>query len=202
MKFAKSRVFQIVIILLIMAVIFVVSGTATQEVQDSITIATAILGFLLILVQLNRDHKIKKAEFIYNLNQTFSADADIHTIYMKLKAQRDNKDLQWTDEDGRLMGNYVMFFIIMEYMLSENLVTLSMIDAIFANKFFLFCDNKAVYDYQTSRYTINAPLLRLYERWYNFRNRKGLPLICTTWQLSKCTDLFDTDPKGMIHFKH
>lgn len=202
MKFAKSRVFQIVMIVFIMAIIFVVSGTATQEVQDSITIATAILGFLLILVQLNRDHKIKKAEFIYNLNETFSDDADIHTVYMKLKEQRDHKEITWTDEEGRLMGNYVMFFIIMEYMLTENLVTLSMIDAIFANKFFLFCDNEATYHHQTSHYTINAPLLRLYERWYNYRKRKGLSPICTNWQLGSCLDLYDKDKNGWIHYKH
>lgn len=190
MKILNNRYFQLLLIVVVMVIIIVVSWTATPAVSDMITIATAILGFLIILVQLNRDHKIKKAEFIYNLNENFSDDDDIHQIYMKLKEYRDDKNVEFTPADGRLMGNYVMFFMILEYLLSEGLVTLHMIDSIFANKFFIFCNNPYVYKYQTKELKINYPLLRLYEKWYNFRLDKKEVELFKEWSLSNQEDLY------------
>lgn len=201
MKILNNRYFQILLIIVVMAIIIVVSWTATPAISDMITIATAILGFLIILVQLNRDHKIKKAEFIYNLNENFSNDEDIHQIYMKLKEYRDDKSVLFTPADGRLMGNYVMFFMILEYLLSEGLVTLQMIDSIFANKFFIFCNNPHVYLYQTKEIKINYPLLRLYEKWYNYRLNKNEVELFKEWSLSNQEDLYIRQDDKTIKLK-
>ncbi|MGD9909679.1 MAG: hypothetical protein AB7U79_03640 [Candidatus Izemoplasmatales bacterium] len=201
MKILNNRYFQILLVVVVMVIIIVVSWTATPAVSDMITIATAILGFLIILVQLNRDHKIKKAEFIYNLNENFSDDGDIHQIYMKLKEYRDDKSVEFTPADGRLMGNYVMFFMILEYLLSEGLVTLQMIDSIFANKFFIFCNNPYVYQYQTKELKINYPLLRLYEKWYNFRLNKNEVELFKEWSLSNQEDLYVRQEDQSIKLK-
>ncbi|HAX02552.1 MAG: hypothetical protein A2Y45_02070 [Tenericutes bacterium GWC2_34_14] len=185
----KNNYFRYGFIIMIVIIIIVVSSTATQEVNDSITIATALIGLLIIVYQLSRDHKIKKAEFIYSLNKTFNEDEDIKYIYMKLKQGRKEK-VEFDEEEGRKMGSYVMFFMIMQYLLEEKLVSIKMIDSIFSNKFFLFCNNKYSFQYQLSEKEINRPMLLLYERWYNYRKKHKLRELYDTYSLSNETTLF------------
>lgn len=197
MKLMKNNYLKYSFVIMIVVIILIVSSIATQEVNNSITIATAIFGFLVILYQLSRDHKIKKAEFIYSLNNTFNENKDITYIYMKLKQGR-NEEIDITDEDGRRMGDYVMFFMIMNHLVEEGLVSLNMIDAIFSNKFFLFCDNEQVYPYQTSEKEINKPLLELYEKWYNYRIKNKIEPIYEGYSLSDQEDLYKKEESGYI----
>src|SRR3989339_726638 len=177
----KNNYFRYGFIIMIVIIIIVVSSTATQEVNDSITIATALIGLLIIAYQLSRDHKIKKAEFIYSLNKTFNEDEDIKYIYMKLKQGRKEK-VEFDEEEGRKMGSYVMFFMIMQYLLEEKLVSIKMIDSIFNNKY--------SFQYQLSEKEINRPMLLLYERWYNYRKKHKLRELYDTYSLSNETTLF------------
>lgn len=185
----KSGIFRIVGFLFIVGIILFVSAKSTPEVNNVVTFATALIGFGIILFQLYRDHKIKRAEFIYQLNDTFNDDDDIKDIYMKLKLDRDEK-YDFTPEDGRKMGNYVMFFIIMQHLLEDRLIDMKMIDAIFWNKFFIFCNNKASYDYQLVCTKINYPILKLYETWYNYRVSNNLDIYYKEFNLSDREDLF------------
>jgi hypothetical protein len=198
MRILRHPATQIISIIVIVALVLLVSTTATEQVGNVVAIATAVLGFFIILVQMRQDHKIKKAEFIYSLNQSFSDDEDISYIYMKLKRDRDGNDEVFTDEDGRRMGSYVMFFMVLEYLQSERLVSLDMIDALFSNKFFLFCDNPHSYQYQLKETIINRPMLVLYERWYNYRKKHDLPPIKTSWSLADQEDLFTPTEDGRI----
>jgi hypothetical protein len=198
MRILRHPATQIISIIVIVALVLLVSTTATEQVGNVVAIATAVLGFFIILVQMRQDHKIKKAEFIYSLNQSFSDDEDISYIYMKLKRDRDGNDEVFTDEDGRRMGSYVMFFMVLEYLQSERLVSLNMIDALFSNKFFLFCDNPHSYQYQLKETIINRPMLVLYERWYNYRKKHDLPPIKTSWSLADQEDLFTPTEDGRI----
>jgi hypothetical protein len=198
MRILRHPATQIISIIVIVALVLLVSTTATERVGNVVAIATAVLGFFIILVQMRQDHKIKKAEFIYSLNQSFSDDEDICHIYMKLKRDRDGADEVFTDEDGRRMGSYVMFFMVLEYLQSERLVSLDMIDALFSNKFFLFCDNPHSYQYQLKETIINRPMLVLYERWYNYRKKHDLPPIKTSWSLADQEDLFTPTEDGRI----
>lgn len=202
MRIFHNRIVQIVSVIFIMLLIYLVSRQASPEVNNYITIATAIGGFAIIIVQLRQDHKIKKAEFIYDLNAQFSEDEDIAYIYMKLKQYRDSSGtLKFTGEDGRRMGSYVMFFMIMEYLLQEHLITIDMIDAIFANKFFLFCDNPYTYQYQLRQKQINYPILSLYAKWYNYRCKKNLLPIVTGYSISDKQSLFQKDENNYITLK-
>jgi hypothetical protein len=201
MRILRHPATQIISIIVIVALVLLVSTTATEQVGNVVAIATAVLGFFIILVQMRQDHKIKKAEFIYSLNQSFSDDEDISFIYMKLKRDRDGNDEVFTDEDGRRMGSYVMFFMVLEYLQRERLVTLDMIDNLFSNKFFLFCDNEHVYRYQLQETVINRPLLLLYERWYNYRKRHNRPPIRPNWSFAGQEDVFEPLADGRIRLK-
>ena len=107
----KNYVRYFALILIIIS-IFVVSTIATTKVNNIITIATAIFGLLIVLYQLSRDHKIKKAEFIYSLNTTFNSDSDISVIYMSQgdqipkKERRDVVDSTFSMFTHRRSKNY------------------------------------------------------------------------------------------------
>ena len=191
----KNYVRYFALILIIIS-IFVVSTIATTKVNNIITIATAIFGFLIVLYQLSRDHKIKKAEFIYSLNTTFDSDSDISVIYMKLKKGR-KESITFSEEEGRLMGNYVTFFMIMNHLLEERLISIKMIDAIFSNKFFLFCNNECTFNYQLSEREINKPIIQLYQKWYNYRRKNQLKELYDNYSLSN-QHIFTKDSTGFI----
>jgi len=168
-------------------------------VNNLITIITAVLGFLAIIYQLRMDHKIKRAEFIYSLNDTFSSDEDIKHIYMKLKASRTSEFI-FSEEDGRKMGNYTMFFLILNYLEKQDLIEIQMIDSIFSNKFFIFCNNKYVQKYQLEYTELNYEIIDLYQKWYNYRVKKRSIELYPKDSFSKYKKFFTRKKNGTIIF--
>ena len=214
MKLYSNNTFRILIVVVVVLVVIIISTTATPQVSNSVTVGTAALGFLVIVYQLIKDHKIKKAEFIYNLNTTFNSDTEIAYIYMKLKKLRDkkkdnteedddedDKKLKFTVKDGRRMGNYIMFFIIMNHLIDDKLVDIKMVDSIFCNKFFLFCNNEYSYKYQLQEKEFNYPVLKLYEKWYNFRVLKKIKELYPDFSLSDQDNLYEKFDDGTIKYK-
>lgn len=192
MSLRKNGIFITVAVVIIIIVISLMLNSSSTQTNELITIITAVLGFLVIIYQLLQDHKIKKAEFIYNLNDTFNNDPLIAEVYMKLKKDRD-EGTEFDKEDGRKMGNYIMFFIILEYLIRESFVTIQMVDTVFANKFFIFCNNHAAYEYQLKYTDINKPVLVLYEKWYNYRIKNSLKNLYEEHELAGYEDLFQKE---------
>jgi hypothetical protein len=199
---SKKRRLTLTLIMtaIIMISIILVAQFATTVVSDVITVIVAIFGFLAILYQMRMDYKIKRAEFIYSLNSSFTTDLQILEIYMKFKENRDNKGLVLTAEDGRKMGNYVMFFKILNYLLDQNLVDLSLIDNIFSNKFFLLCNNKYAQEFQLKHTDISIPIINLYEQWYNHRLKNNLDEPYPEHSFSNYSDFFIFVQGGYIEF--
>lgn len=171
----RNTLFKVLFIIAVVVSVIYSANYASEKVSDSITIGTAILGFIAIIYQLNMDHKIKRAEFLFNLNQKFNDDNRIMKSYELLKTHRDN-GYKFSQKEISEMGNYIMFFIVMNYLVNKGQVSMRMVDKIFANKFFLLCHNKAVQEQQFSskEIEINYPIMELYETWYNYRKLHGL----------------------------
>lgn len=207
----RSSVYRIIFIIIIVAIIIYISNRATEAVSNAITIATAILGFIAILYQLNRDHNIKKAEFLYSLNESFNNDKLIMECYKNLKEYRNavrnnetvNKE-KFSKKDLNDTGNYIMFFVIMNYLINKGQISIKMVDKIFANKFFIFCHNEFIQSaqFQKEHIKINYPMMELYETWYNYRMINNLDLLYDDFDvLAKHEELY-RPVKGLIQFKH
>ena len=156
-------------VIIVIVILLLTQKYLGDSLSEIITIITAVFGVVSILYQLRKDYQISKAEFIYSLNDSFSNNSEIAYIYMLLKKFRDNGKQEINEDDGRRMGDYIMFFEIMGYLLEEKMITLDLMDKIFANKFFLFMNNPDVQKYQLSYSEINKPILELYCMWYNYR---------------------------------
>lgn len=181
----------ILIIIVSILIIYLVKRYFQSTIGNVIEIVVALIGVGLVILQLSKEHQITKAQFIYNLNDSFSDNANIAYIYNKLKACRES-ELYFTPDEGRKMGDYLMFFEIMEYLIQEDIITLSMADAIFSNKFFLFMHHDDTWKYQNQYDGINKPILLLYEQWYNYRLKHNMDILYPNFNISTNTDYFET----------
>lgn len=173
MKKGKNTLLLIVLIILVVFVTGVSSMYIQDSIASSITAVTAIIGAIAIWYQLKKDHDISKADFIISLNNTFHGNKNIEKTYNSLKEFRDNQKKDFSPEEGRLMGDYIMYFEIMNYLVDEKIVTIDMVNKLFANKFFIFVNNPFVQKYQLKYTAINAPIFELYEKWHNHRVSEG-----------------------------
>jgi hypothetical protein len=156
----------------------VVANRLTREsISSSASFITAVIGVIAIWYQMKKDADISKAEFILTLNSNFQDNDNIIYIYSKLKERRDGNAVAITPEDGRKMGEYIMFFQTMYFMIDEGVIDIRMIDRLFSNKFFLFMNNLDVQEYQLKYTSINKPILELYCLWINYRTKNDLPLL-------------------------
>lgn len=179
MKLGHNRkFFTIVLIFFLMMISIALFNRLTKEsISDSAAFITAVIGVVAIWYQMKKDADISKAEFILTLNCNFQDNDNISYIYTKLKEKRDGTNYSFTEEDGRKMGEYIMFFQTMYFMIDEGVIDIRMIDRLFSNKFFLFMNNPDVQKYQLKYTTINKPILELYCLWINYRRRNDMPLL-------------------------
>ena len=196
MKKSKNTFYLVATVIIVILLIFLSKMYLGDTISDFVTIATAVFGAVAIWYQLRKDYQITKSEFIYNLNDTISNNENITYIYGRLKEYRDLEDVVITPEEGRRMGDYVMFFEIMGYLLEEGMITLEMMDRIFANKFFLFTNNPYAQEYQMKYSQINRPMLELYCEWYNYRVKKNLPELYPKKSLRMYEEYFLMDARG------
>ncbi|NCA96017.1 MAG: hypothetical protein EOM74_03455 [Methanomicrobia archaeon] len=195
----KHTVQMIILIIIFVVITIVVAQNFKEFWAEIVTAATALFGVVSILYQLQKDHKIKKAEFIYSLINTFNENKHIVEIYTKLKMNRD-KPYTFNDDEGRMMGDYVMFFDVMQHLLEQNMVDIALIDRMFANKFFLFCNHKDTQKYQLQYTMIQEPFIDLYVVWYNYRTKHNLPELYPECSFSRYKDFFIKNDKGLIKF--
>lgn len=198
MKINRHDFKLVFIVLLVIVVLIMAQNFFGDTLEQIITLVTAALGGFAILYQLRKDHQISKAEFIYNLNDTFGNNTEIAYIYSKLKLYRDNDQIEFSPEDGRRMGDYIMFFYILGYLVEENMIGLELVDKIFANKFFIFMNNPYVQNYQLVYSEINRPILELYGIWYNHRLRNNKKELYSTHSLSNFKNFYSRNKRDEL----
>ncbi len=187
-----ATVFFLLIIIILSRIIF------DDIVGELLTVFSAIFAGVAIFYQLRKDYQLSKASFIYSLNETFSNNQDIGYIYQKLKRCRDLEGIEFTEDDGRRMGDYVMYFEIMGYLLEEELVSMDLVDSIFSNKFFIFTNNPSAQEYQLKYSMINRPILELYCKWFNYRKKNCKPELYSKYSLSEYQGYFIKNKDGYI----
>ncbi|OEF98373.1 hypothetical protein [Desulfuribacillus alkaliarsenatis] len=198
MKISRHTVYFIATILVLIAIILLAKIHFDDTISELATILTALFAGVAIFYQLRKDYQLSKAEFIYSLNDTFSNNQEITYIYKKLKEYRDKEGIEFTEDDGRRMGDYVMYFEIMGYLVEEGLITIELADRIFANKFFIFMHNPYVHKYQLKYSEINKPILELYCKWYNYRVKAGLNVLYSNHRSEEFKEYIKTDNKCLV----
>jgi hypothetical protein len=190
------------IILFVTFLLIYISRTYLNHIFGGIIeLMIAVGGLFAVITQLRNNHNITKAEFIYSLNNTFNDNDEIRYIYMKLKSIRDNHEISnFTIDEGKRMGDYIMFFKIMEYLIAQRMVSISLVDRIFANKFFIFVNNPCVQKMQLKYTGINESMIDLYVIWHNYRVKHHYKELYPQSSFYLYEDYFVRNQQGLISF--
>lgn len=183
---------------LIIFFVFVLKSTLLTAIATT----TPIVGIYAIWVQIKKDADIVKAQFIYNLNLSFSDNVKITKIYNKLKEFRDDETVKFTEVEGREMGDYIMFFETMNYLVEDSVVSIKIINQLFSSRFFIMANNPFVQEYQLSSVEYTEPIFKLYSKWYNHKKKLNHDIPYNKYSLEEAfPSNFERNRKGKLIFK-
>jgi ribosomal protein S18 acetylase RimI-like enzyme len=117
------------------AILFVLILVGVNTVwPEGFTVVIAIggtLGALVVLYEVRLTQQIAQAEFIRDLQTSFSSDPNIALLWRKLLLGEDI-----TPEDRPLMSSYLTFFETVHLLHSRGALNLTLTDDLFRNRFF------------------------------------------------------------------
>lgn len=178
-----SKTFLIIII--IFMVIFVTSlissnnvlSTRYETVKDLIGSITAIIGVIAIWYQMKRDKDLTEAEFINNLNNTFTTNPDIKYIFAKLQNSRGSAEDPFIDEDMIKVVDYLTFFETISNLIQRKVLNFDMINDLFSYRFFIIVHNIHVQNREIiADNSYYGNLYTLHRLWVQYRKKNNLDI--------------------------
>lgn len=119
---------------LAVGVFLIVLATAYFIWPDAFTVVLAVGGFvgaLVILYEVRLTKRIAQAEFIRDLNDGFTTNANIDALWRKLLLGE-----EVVAGDRHLMSTYLTFFETVYLLLKRQVIDFALIDDLFRNRFF------------------------------------------------------------------
>lgn len=138
-------------------------------------------GLYFVSRQIHEAGKIANADFVFRLENEFIDH--FSATYQKFISGNDYV-LNETDEVVAI-EHYLDFFATLQILCSQKLITLDVIDNMFAYRFFVVAHQPSVKDCVRAKENYWANLRELYFDWINHRNAKELTIP------NHCVRLFD-----------
>ena len=161
-----------------------VSATIARTFGQEISVLTDVIGTLAAVIgagaiwhELRRGQDLSEAEFLITLNEGFSSNPDIRLVYSKIEWDRTRKRSTFSASDLSAIVTYVTFFETIQNLLERRMISFSMIDDIFAYRFFAMVHNRHIQQCELlpdSAYHLNT--FKLYRDWRAYREREGAGL--------------------------
>lgn len=184
--FRKNRILMIVLlVVLLMFVTSVITSLISNNVikvnskiSDIINSLAAVVGIIAIWYQMKREKDLSEAEFIINLNNSFTSNMEIKTIYRKLEECKLINEDPFTNEDNISIVDYLTFFETLNNLLKRRIIKFEMIDDLFSYRFFIAVHNTYIQDRELIKdkeYYNNIYIL--HKKWTEYRkkNNKDIP---------------------------
>ncbi len=209
--FAKKRkTYRILFYIIFILVVVFLSGYFSQEqsyIIDMFTVSATIIGIFFIYLEFRRSRNIEEANFIFSLNSQFNNDDKIQKIYNKFNNippdvlynyftapnLKRKKELLYSDVDEVSYSvNFFTFFETIYILIEKDIITLKMIDNLFAGRFFKITNDPVIQDLRLVKNKKHySNIYDLHQKWRDYRidNRKS-PLYPET-SLSKHYDFID-----------
>lgn len=186
----KSKVKMIVYLLMIMTSVGVVFFSVKKGF-DGIQIAslvTAVLGVVLLAVEIYQSRKITEAGFLADLNASFVTNEDYKRAYTLLE-NYDFEKLPDIDMENVHISNYLTFFEIFQLLIDRGTLTIAMLNDLFGYRFFIAVHNPYVQKRKLVKSPENFVNLYLLEKeWMEYRRRRGMPIFHEEYSLEKVVD--------------
>ncbi len=181
----RKKLIRQSILLVVILTLIILWGYFAEEIAsnadffgliiDMVAIVIAGFGAVMIVVQLHDSKNIQQAEFIVNLNQAFVENSDYASAYTELeKSYMDNQEPNLSRIE---ISNYMTFFETVYILLRNKVISMEVLDDLFAYRFFIAVHNETVQKVKI----IDSPqnfrnIYYLEKLWVDYRREKGLEI--------------------------
>lgn len=187
MKGKVKIVAYILMIMISVSVVFISVKNGVDAIQIT-SLAAAILGVVLLAIEIYQSRKITEADFLADLNASFVTNEDYKKAYT-LFENYDFKNLPDIDMENIHISNYLTFFEIFQLLIDRGTLSIEMLNDLFGYRFFIAVHNP----YVQKKKLVKSPenfvnLYRLERDWMKYRKKKGLPIFHEEYSLEKVVD--------------
>lgn len=168
----------IIVSVVILVIIFFKPNT-NDPLEVIGIIMSSILGVLslfFVIKEYRRARNIEEGQFIFNLNQAFIGSEDLKDIYIKIYLESKDPSLKLIGEkDITKIVSYLTFLETFWTMYTRGIISIKMIDDLFANRFFLMITNPRVQSLKLVReYSVYQNVRELEYVWRQYRLKNNL----------------------------
>lgn len=146
-------------------------------------------GMVAIWIEFRRDRSLSEASFVMQLNQTFITDDELSELEFRLEQYRRlGKPLGLSIEkkEYKSLLNYLDFQEGLAMLVEKKILTIEAIDKVFSDRFFLVMNNPEVQQLELLPDALSYQgCYTLYDKWYDYRKEKNLPIILEDYSLRK-----------------
>ena len=159
----------IILLLILFLMIAIYLLLSNNLAGDFLVSLTAVVGALAIWFEIKRGKEIAEGEFVITLNNSYLMNPDIKAIYRKIISGE-----KIEEADRAAVVEYLTFFETLYILMNRDVVNISMIDDLFAYRFFSAVNNKDIQDMELVKDAIYYKnIYRLDNLWHKHRFEQG-----------------------------
>ncbi len=184
----RKRLISFIVLVIVLASFIVINLMDKFDLIQCISLFTAILGVVLVAVELFQSRKVAEADFLASLNNSFVTSEDYKAAYMMFE-NYDFENCPDLELDNVHISNYLTFFETFQLLIERGTLSISMLNDLFGYRFFIAVHNP----YVQRKKLVNSPdnfknLYLLEKEWMAYRKKKGLPIFHEEYSLEKQLD--------------
>lgn len=184
----KTKIMGYIVVIVFCAGLATLSITEHIDFIQYFSLIAAVLGVVLLAVEIYQSRKITEAEFLANLNASFVSNEDYKRAYT-LFENYDFEKLPDIGLDNIYISNYLTFFEIFQLLIERGTLTIDMLNDLFGYRFFIAVHNPYVQKKKLVKSPDNFRNLYLLEKeWIDYRRHKGLPIFHEEYSLKNVVD--------------
>ena len=145
-----------------------------DKIMAMLSLLVSAFSAYFIVLQLKGERTISEADFLVNLNQTFTGDPGYAKVYTEL--EKELNDPPGNPELSRIeISNYLTFFETIYLLIEEKVMDIEAINDLFSYRFFLAVHSNCVQDMKLVKEPYNfRNLYKLESLWMEYRHNQGL----------------------------
>lgn len=179
----------VILLLITIAVIVVLALYDLDAYILWISAFAEVGGMVAIWIEFRRDRSLSEASFVMQLNQTFITDDELSDLEFHLEQYRRLQKplgLSIENKNYKALLNYLDFQEGLAMLVEKKILSVEAIDKVFSDRFFLVMNNPEVQELELIPDAISYQgCYSLYEKWYDYRKEKGLPILLEDYSLGK-----------------
>ena len=184
----KSRIVGYAAMIAISVAIVMVSAGTGGDVIQIASLLSAVIGVILLAVEISQSRKITEADFIADLNASFVTNEDYKRAYTMFE-NYDFENLPDLDMENIHISNYLTFFETFQLLLESETLSMRQLNDLFGYRFFLAVHNPYVQRQKLVKSPENfVNLYRLEREWIKYRTARGLKIYHEEYSLEKMVD--------------